>query len=113
MTEPVDLTRDQFARWWREIGERELRQVLYWRWDPIGVAGSFPITADEYDDYGPGVVALLLAGASGEDVADHLAFLERETIGVLHDETRCAEVATLLTDWFANSVDLWQQREPG
>jgi hypothetical protein len=113
VTGPVDLTRDQFARWWREAGERELRQLLFWRWDPIGVADSFPFTADEYDGYAPGVVALLRAGASEEDVADHLAFVERETIGVLDDETRCAEVAALLTGWYANSVDAWQHREPG
>jgi len=113
VTGPVDLTRDQFARWWREAGERELRQMLYWRWDPIGVADQFPVAADEYDDYGPGVVALLRAGASEEDVADHLAFVERETIGVLQQPERCAAVAALLASWFANSVDAWQHREPG
>jgi hypothetical protein len=109
---PADLTREQFARWWRETGKRELRQVLFWRWDPIGVSESFPATADEYDDYGPGVVALLRAGASEDDVADHLAFVERETIGlpIDHPERR-AEVAERLTTWYANSVGSWQHRE--
>jgi hypothetical protein len=110
---PPDLTRKQFARWWRETGERELRQVLFWRLDPIGVANGFPDMADEYDDYGPGVVALLRAGASEDDLADHLAFVERETIGVPTDDPdRRAEVAQLLTLWFATSVDSWQLREP-
>jgi hypothetical protein len=116
VTEPVDLTREQFARWWAQTGERELRQVLFWRWDPIGVADLFPSTADEYDAYGPGVVALLRAGASEDDLADHLGFVERETIGLPSDDPeRRAEVARLLTAWFANSVDSWQRsasREP-
>jgi hypothetical protein len=112
VTAPADLTREQFARWWRETGERELQQVLFWRWDPIGVADSFPLAADEYDDYGPGVVALLRAGASEDDVADHLAFVERETIGLpIDDPERRAEVARLLTRWFAGSVDAWQHRD--
>jgi hypothetical protein len=111
VTGPVDLTREQFARWWRETGERELSQVLYWRWDPIGVSDGFPLAADEYDDYGPGVVALLRAGASQEDVADHLGFIERETIGVAEHPERCAEVAALLASWFEGSVDLWQRHD--
>jgi hypothetical protein len=110
VTAPADLTREQFARWWRETGEGELRQVLFWRWDPIGVSDSFPHTADEYDGYGPGVVALLRAGASEDDLADHLGFVERETIGLSTDDhRRRADVAQLLTRWFGNSVDAWQR----
>jgi hypothetical protein len=115
--EPVDLTREAFARWWRETGELELRQVLFWRWDPIGVADYFPTTADEYDGYAPGVVALLRAGATEDDVADHLAFVERECMaGPMTDPDRLGEVAELLTAWFRNSVDSWQRsgsRESG
>lgn len=29
----------------------ELRQILYWRWDPIGVSDEFPLNAGEYDLY--------------------------------------------------------------
>lgn len=41
------LTTDEFARWWHETGEHELRQLLLWRWDPIGVADYFPNTVGE------------------------------------------------------------------
>jgi hypothetical protein len=106
---PADLTREQFARWWRETGERELRQILFWRWDPIGVADAFPTTADEYDSYGPGVVALLQAGASEDDMADHLGFVERETMLLSGDDPgRRAEVAQLLASWFGNSIAGWR-----
>lgn len=27
----------------------ELRRVLYWQWDPIGVRDDFPHSAGEYD----------------------------------------------------------------
>jgi hypothetical protein len=33
-----ELTPAEFTRWRRETGERELGQLLLWRWDPIGVA---------------------------------------------------------------------------
>ena len=37
------LGSDHFARWSKETGERELRQLLSWKWDPLGaVAISFP-----------------------------------------------------------------------
>jgi hypothetical protein len=107
---PPDLTREQFARWWRETGESELRQVLFWRWDPIGVSVHFPSTADEYDDYGPGVVALLRAGASEDDLADHLGFVEREMMLLSGDDReRRSDVAQLLAFWFGNSVARWRQ----
>jgi hypothetical protein len=91
---PADLTREQFARWWRETGELELRQILFWRWDP------------------PGVVALLRAGASEDDLADHLGFVERETMLLSSDDPdRRAEVAQLLASWFGNSVARWHHHD--
>jgi hypothetical protein len=113
VAEPAELTRDEFARWWRETGAPELRQVLFWRWDPIGVSESFPHAADEYDGYAPGVVALLRAGAGEEDLADHLGFVERETMDLpMDDPERRVEVARLLAAWFANSVEAWRHRGP-
>jgi hypothetical protein len=108
VTDPEDLTPEQFARWWNETGERELRQILFWRWDPIGIADDFPNTADEYDSYPPGVVALLRLGADANLLATHLEFLERETIGLPpQDPERRTRAAELLVEWFACSVDLW------
>lgn len=50
------------ARWWDETGDYELRQILHWRWDPIGVANVFPYAADEYGNYAPTIVDALRAG---------------------------------------------------
>jgi hypothetical protein len=109
VTEPEDLAAAEFRRWWGETGEGELRQVLYWRWDPLGVSGYFPNTADEYDDYAPGIVALLRLGVGDEVLADHLAFLERQPMGLPSpDGGRRGEVAALLCAWFHSSLDAWR-----
>jgi hypothetical protein len=46
---PSSLTEEQYARWSQESGFAELRQILYWLWDPIDVNNAFPHTHDEYD----------------------------------------------------------------
>jgi len=54
-------------------------RILYEDWDPLGLSGSAP--RDEYDSYIGGVHSLLAAGASCEQVAEHLAALERDFFG--------------------------------
>jgi hypothetical protein len=53
------LTTNEFARWWRETGEHELRQELLWSWDPLGVADPFPNT-DSASRRPPGIAARVL-----------------------------------------------------
>jgi hypothetical protein len=57
-----------------------VRSVLLQDWDPIGVR-SIPQAQDEYDDYVPGVCALVAAGASPKEVADHLRMIETDMMG--------------------------------
>jgi hypothetical protein len=65
-------TNEEFDRRWTEIVEDELRQILYWKWDPIGVSGYFPDCKDEYDSYGREIISILRSGATVDDVADRL-----------------------------------------
>ena len=65
---------------WKEIQDK-LRRVLMESWDPIGV-NDFPEAADEYDGYIGGIYALLRDGASDERIAQHLAEIETETMGL-------------------------------
>lgn len=51
--ERLDRGADEWVRWWRQTGERELRCILMTAWDPIGV-GDAPEAWDEYDSYAPG-----------------------------------------------------------
>ena len=54
-------------------------RILYEHWDPLVVRGSAP--SDEYDSYIGGVYRLLASGASSEQVAEHLAEIERDALG--------------------------------
>jgi hypothetical protein len=100
-----DLSPEQHLRWWRDDGERELRQLLFWRWDPIQVADAFPYTEGEYDDY---TVTVLKALRSGEDVRAVLLSIEREWMGgQMSTDEHLDHVAGLLVDWFGSSTAGW------
>lgn len=69
---------DERVRRSREIQDR-IRRILLEDWDPLGLRGVAP--SDEYDSYISGVYRLLASGASCEQVAEHLAELERGPMG--------------------------------
>jgi hypothetical protein len=69
---------DERERRGREIQDK-IGRVLYEDWDPLGLRGVGP--SDEYDSYIGGVYRLLASGASCEQVAEHLAELERGPLG--------------------------------
>ncbi len=106
---PPKLDVESHAWWWKQTGARELRQVLYWRWDPIGVADSFPVTEFEYDAYLGGVLGLLKRDAGAEEIATYLHSVERERITLQTSEGTRMAVATLLVDWYPESLARWQE----
>lgn len=110
---PRELTTDEFARWWRETGEHELRQLLLWRWDPIGVVDYFPNTADEYDGYASQLVEVLRGGGDSEAIAAHLRDVERQTMdGPLTSSERLTYLGSLVRDWYENSQASWADFGP-
>ena len=68
---------DDRARRSREIQDA-IGRILYTDWNPIGVED---LPSDEYDGYAGGVYRLLASGAGCEQVAEHLAQLERDSFG--------------------------------
>ena len=107
------LSDEQYARWWAETGEHELRQLLLWRWDPIGVAQEFPNAADEYDDYAPALAELLRGGASEAEIAEHLEAVERDSMGLAASSPeRLGSLGELLAGWFEHSVHSWRRYGP-
>jgi hypothetical protein len=84
---------DDWLRWWRATGERELQCILMTAWDPIGVNDA-PEAWDEYDDYVPGVAYRLRDARDFDDaatgVADYLNHVERDWMEELTDEHRRA-----------------------
>lgn len=104
---------DDFARWWQETGEYELRQILYWKWDPIGVTSAFPYTVDEYDRYAAWVVAALREGASREEIAEILVAIEDEQMGLgKRPPDYRWPVAAYILEWFDSSQNRWVEFGP-
>jgi hypothetical protein len=111
------LTDEEHRRWWRETGEAELRQLLYWRWDPIGVNDGFPTNEGEYDAYLLRVYRTLRdsAGtrdAAAQNVAKTLADIVRDEMdgdeyGVTAKDF--AEVGERIADWYSNSQYGWKE----
>jgi hypothetical protein len=61
---------------------RDVRKVLLNEWDPIGVAMLGPSAEDEYDDYVPGVAALVARRAPQEIIFEYLWKIETENMGL-------------------------------
>jgi hypothetical protein len=104
----------QTAAWWAARGEAELGQLLYWRWDPIGIRDAFPNTTSEYDSYAWPLAKLALDGADADAIAAELERLERDHMGLgrhplsTGDEHRL-EVAEAILSWHRRSLDRWQR----
>ena len=60
---------NEHERWWRDRGARELRELLYEEWDPIGLKQIAHDSSDEYEAYAGQIVRRLQAGADEEDIA--------------------------------------------
>ncbi|HET6507161.1 MAG TPA: hypothetical protein VFG42_10245 [Baekduia sp.] len=103
------LNDDEHAAWWEAHGEEELRELLFWRWDPIGVASAFPDTWDEYDPYAPRVVAVLRAGGEADAVAAELAAIALEVMGIAAPEP-AERAAPAIVGWYRESTTAWATR---
>jgi hypothetical protein len=58
-------------------------RVLFELWDPMGVRAEDPRwPPDEYEGYAAGVLELVLHRASDDVVAEHLAAIESEWMGL-------------------------------
>lgn len=60
---------------------RNIRTVLLTDWDPL-IAGENPHLPDEYDNYIPGNIQLLESHCTAEQLERHLAWIEREDMGL-------------------------------
>ena len=105
-----NLDPERWTQWWDESGERELRQILFWRWDPINVADEFPFPESEYDEHAVRLASLLRDGASPEAIEYHLWSEEREgwqlKDGRARKHTR-QDVARYIWKWYPRSIERW------
>jgi len=106
------------TQWWDETGEYELRQILHWRWDPIGIANEFPYAADEYDSYAPMLGDALRARPSADDIARLLATIEDDHIfgraptSVGEPVARLRELGAAIVTWYEASQRRWAEFGP-
>lgn len=61
-----------------------VNRVLFERWDPIGARAMDPAwPRDEYEGYAAGVLELVLHSASDDVIAEHLAQIEHQWMGLI------------------------------
>jgi hypothetical protein len=77
---------------------RRVDEVLYYVWDPIGVAHS-PAARDEYQGYLLKVFAMLQEGADAASVAAYLDAVAMDRMGLHEKGEHSKRVAELLLDW--------------
>ena len=61
--------------------QESIRDILLRDWDPIGI-NDVPEAQDEYDSYVGGVYRLLASHCSSQQMVDHLAKIESQTMGL-------------------------------
>lgn len=111
MSEP--LSAEEHARWWKEAGGWQLRQLLYWKWDPIGVNDGFPWTYDEYDTYAGQVITQLRNEADAAEIARYLKDVASGAMGLSYSPGSLSfdSVAQQIIDWYPSSIEWWQARK--
>jgi hypothetical protein len=85
---------------------RAATTTVYWRWDPIGVADSFPTTEYEDDRYTIRVLDSLRQRCDAKLLAEVLREIEREEIGLGGTKTG-TELGQALLNWYAESRRCW------
>jgi hypothetical protein len=83
-------TSDEWARWWKSRGDRDLALLLWAVWNPIG-----PVPLDEYASYGATIAgALRKAQTIG---AQLVAEADEDGVQLLRNELRAETVDLLST----------------
>lgn len=70
---------------------KRVDEILFYRWDPIGISSS-DWSRDEYQSYALQVFGLAVKGESAEVIADYLATITTEDMGLAANE-RDIEIA--------------------
>jgi hypothetical protein len=113
---PGSLSTEEHARWWKEAGGWQLRQLLFWQWDPIGVNEAFPWSYDEYDNYAGPIVTQLGSGADAMEIARYLDRVATVNMGLGVSAGRSetgpssdlVDLAQRIVDWYPSSIEWWR-----
>jgi hypothetical protein len=92
-----------YERWWRDRGDRELRELLLREWDPIGIDAIADSQLDEYEHYAGVLARRLRAGAGEEEIVGVLDGF-RKDMGLEPGEEAPLGPARSIVDWFRRST---------
>lgn len=113
--ELVATTADERRQWWTTKGQVQLRQLLYWLWDPIGVNDYFPNSHDEYDSYADAMGELMVGTADEEALAAGvLEAVRRAQAAMGFEQKEGAEddrriLTEMILEWRRQSIGLWKE----
>jgi hypothetical protein len=68
------------------------------KWDPIGVI--FEKNQDEYDSYSPVIVRMLDGGCTAQELAEHLAWLQIDRMGITPNKKHDHDIASELVEFW-------------
>jgi hypothetical protein len=109
---PAVLTEAQ-NRLWVRTGIVELRQLLFWTWDPLDVQDAFPRTADEYDTIADGLLSELHRGTPVPKLARWLQLADMELVGDAPTRAVRRELLAERVDrWYDDSRSYWLDHQP-
>ena len=77
---------------------RRVDEVLHYRWDPCQASGV-PQARDEYYGYLPSIFSLVRGGADAVTIAEHLASIEQERMGLPGNTASLVAIGELLVSW--------------
>jgi hypothetical protein len=86
--------------------QRRVDEILYYIWDPIGVAAE-PSTRDEYSRYVPELVSLLEKMAEAERIARYLNDVATDRMGLRPNPKHSMAIANLLVGWNGWLLEQW------
>jgi hypothetical protein len=91
---------EDWHRWWKTRGARELRVLLMTYWDPIGVNGT-PEASDEYDSYLGPLAKKLREGADARTVCQYLSEIQTERMEIPAGADQLADVGERVVSWYS------------
>src|ERR1700722_5633925 len=93
--DPEEIELEDWHRWWKTSGARELRGLLMKYWDPIGVNG-IPEASDEYDSYLGPLAKKLHEGADANKISEYLSEVQTKRMEI---PARDISLPTLASGW--------------
>ena len=96
---PEEIELEDWHRWCKTSGARELRGLLMKYWDPIGVNG-IPEASDEYDSYLGPLAKKLREGADARGVCEYLSEIQTKRMEIPARDDQLAYVSERVAAWY-------------